>query len=255
MKELFKILMVFLAFLLVFSCTKPTNQNDPKALMNELIPGGPVNSLSAGEAGLGWKLLFNGTDFSGWHGFNMDSIPSCWIIEDGTMTMTTEGRGESQDVVTDKEYKSFALSLEYKMDTAANSGVIFQIREDTVYKYPYETGPEYQIIDEANWPGKLEDWQTAGANYAMYPPKVKPVKPVGEWNHAFIVVNGNHVWHFLNGELTAEYEKYSDEWKKLRESGKWANYPDYGKYDEGRISLQNHGTRVWFRNIKIKELQ
>ena len=88
----------------------------------------------------------------------------------------------------------------------------------------------------------------------MYPPKAKPFKPAGEWNQAFIVINGNRVTQILNGEVVVEYEKYSDEWKKLRDSGKWANYPDYGKYDEGHISLQNHGTKVWYRNVKIKEL-
>ena len=68
-----------------------------------------------------------------------------------------------------------------------------------------------------------------------------------------LVVDGNQVTQLLNGVIVATYEKYSDDWKKRRDSGKWADYPDYGKYDEGYISLQNHGTKVWYRNIKIKE--
>jgi hypothetical protein len=88
----------------------------------------------------------------------------------------------------------------------------------------------------------------------MYPPKVKPYKATGEWNQVMLVVNENHVTQILNGEIVVEYEKYSDEWNKLRESGKWANFPDYGKYDEGHISLQNHGSKVFYRNLKIKEL-
>ena len=79
----------------------------------------------------------------------------------------------------------------------------------------------------------------------MYPPRVKPYKPLGEWNSLLLVVKGNQVTQILNGEVVVEYEKYSDDWNMLRNSGKWADFPDYGKYDEGHISLQNHGTKVW----------
>jgi hypothetical protein len=140
------------------------------------------------------------------------------------------------------------------MTKGANSGVIFQIAEDPKYKFPYETGPEFQVIDHENWPDKLEDWQINGANYAMYPPLVRPYKSLGEWNHLFLLVDGNQVTQILNGEIVVEYEKNSEEWLKLRNSGKWVNFPDWGKFDEGVISLQNHGTKVWYRNIKIKEL-
>ncbi len=88
----------------------------------------------------------------------------------------------------------------------------------------------------------------------MYSPKIKPFKPVGEWNQVLLVVEGNNVKHYLNGKLVVAYKKHSDEWKKLRNSGKWNNYPDYGIADKGYIVLQNHGTQVYFRNIKIKEL-
>lgn len=199
-----------------------------------------------------WKLLFNGQDFAGWHGYNLKEIPDCWIIEDNSLTMTTEGRVERYDLVTDRTYKNFVLSAEFKLTKGANSGIIFQVKENPKYKFPYNTGPEFQIIDHKNWPDPLEDWQICGANYAMYPPKKKNFKPVGEWNEVLLVVNGNHVTQILNGEVVVEYEKYSDEWEKLRKSGKWANFPDYGKFDEGHISLQNHGAKVLYRNIKIK---
>ncbi len=87
----------------------------------------------------------------------------------------------------------------------------------------------------------------------MYPPLSRPYRAVGEWNRALLVVKGNHVTQLLNGKLVVEYEKYSGDWQKRRSSRKWAAYPDYGKFDEGVISLQNHGTKVWYRNIKIKE--
>jgi hypothetical protein len=177
-----------------------------------------------------------------------------WAIEDGTFTMSHTGGHESQDIITNGLYRNFALTVEYKLSVGSNSGVVFQIKEDKKYQFPYETGPEFQLIDHENWPEPLEDWQSHGANYAMYPPKAKPYKPAGEWNRLLLVVNGNHVTQLINGVETASYEKYSDEWTKLRNAGKWVNYPDYGKFDEGNISLQNHGTKLWYRNVKIKLL-
>ncbi len=227
---------------------------DPMKLYSEIDRNAPPNTLTKAEAKNGWQLLFNGTATDGWHGYNLKGFPDCWTIEDGTLTMTTKGAAESQDIITNKVYKSFAISVDFKLTKGANSGIIFQVAEDPKYKFPYETGPEYQLIDQANWPDKLADWQVCGANYAMYPPLVNASKPVGEWNSAMIVVEGNNVTQILNGQIVVKYVKYSDEWVKLRNSGKWSAYPDYGKYDEGHISLQNHGTKVWFRNIKIKEL-
>jgi len=212
------------------------------------------NTLSQKEKQSGWKLLFDGKTFNGWHGFNMKGIPDCWKIEDGIMKMTTEGGQESQDVITDKKYKSFELKVEFRLTKGANSGIIYHVAELPKYKYPYETGAEYQVIDQDNWTDKLEDWQICGANYAMHSPKVKPYKPVGEWNQVHLIVNGNKVTHILNGKVVVEFVKYSDDWKKLRDSGKWKDFPDYGKFDEGHISLQNHGTHVDYRSVKIKEL-
>lgn len=253
MKTRMKKILFLLTATILFAFSQ-AKKNDPLSLYAELDKNAPENTLANKEKANGWQLLFDGQNFTGWHGYNMKGIPDCWIIEDHALTMTTKGRAESQDIITDKTYKKFAISAEFKLTKGANSGIIFQIAEDKKYKFPYETGPEYQVIDHQNWPDKLEDWQICGANYAMYPPKAKPFKPVGEWNQAFIVVDGNHVTQMLNGVVVVEYEKYSDEWKKLRASGKWKDFPDYGKYDEGHISLQNHGTKVWYRNVKIKQL-
>jgi Domain of Unknown Function (DUF1080) len=239
--------------ILMVSCGSSAKK-DAMSLYSELDRNAPPNTLSKNEKQKGWEILFNGTTPDGWHGYNLSGFPDCWIIQDGSLTMTSEGRAEDQDIITNKKYRNFALSAEFKLTKGANSGIIFQIAEDKKYKFPYETGPEFQIIDQDNWPDKLEDWQLCGANYAMYPPMVKPYKPVGEWNQILLLVDGNNVTQILNGEIVVKYVKNSEEWKKLRNSGKWSAYPDYGKYDEGYISLQNHGTKVWYRNIKLKEL-
>lgn len=232
----------------------PSKIKDPLMLYKEIDRSSGSNVLTSKEKSDGWQLLFDGKNTRGWHGYNLKVFPDCWIIKDGCFTTTTKGGMESQDIITDKIYRNFAFSVDFKLEKGTNSGIIFQVKEDPKYKFPYETGPEFQIIDQSNWKDKLEKWQVMGANYAMYPPKSFPAKPVGQWNHLMLVVNGNHVTQILNGVIVVEYDKYSADWKKLRDSGKWKDYPDYGKYDEGNISLQNHGTQIWFRNIKLKEL-
>ena len=253
MKNLTIKILVGIMTMVIISCGKSANK-DPEALYAELDKNPTINTLSNKEKKKGWQLLFDGKTTNGWHGYNMKVFPDCWAIEDESFTMNSKGGGEDQDIITDKKYRSFAFSVDYKLTKAANSGIIFQIAEDPKYKYPYETGPEYQVIDHQGWPDPLEDWQINGANYAMYPPMAKPYKPVGEWNHLFLVVDGNNVTQILNDVVVVKYEKNSEEWKKLRNSGKWSSFPDWGKFDEGYISLQNHGTKVWYRNIKIKEL-
>lgn len=235
----------------IVSCGK-YNTKDATALNSEISKNSQINTLSAGEEKNGWKLLFDGKSTDGWHGYNMKVFPDCWTIEDESLTMNSKGGGEDQDIITNNKYRDFAFSVEYKLTKGANSGIIYQITEDTIYRFPYETGPEFQVIDHENWPDPLEDWQINGANYAMYPPMAKPYKPVGEWNQLFLMVKGNSVTQILNGVVVVKYEKFSEEWNKLRNSGKWSAFPDWGKYDEGYISLQNHGTKVWYRNIKLK---
>jgi len=213
------------------------------------------NTLSDSEKVSDWHLLFNGTNMDGWRGYNENNVPDCWEVEDGVLKVTTEGGKETANgIITNKQYKNFVFTAEFKLTKGANSGIIFQVKEDKKYKYPYETGPEYQVIDHQNWHNPLEDWQICGANYAMYAPEVKEYKAVDEWNQVVIIVDNNKVIQMLNGNVVVEYEKYTDEWKKLRNSGKWKDFPDYGKYDIGHIALQNHGTNVFYRNIKIKKL-
>ena len=252
MKKLNFYFLLLIGVFLFSSCEKKMDL--ASKLYAELDLKAAPNTLTEKEKQNGWQLLFDGKTTEGWHGYNMQGIPDVWSIEDGCFTINGKGGTEQQDVITNDIYRNFAFTVEYKLSQGSNSGIIFQVKEDEKYQFPYETGPEFQLIDHENWPDPLEDWQINGANYAMYPPKSQPNKPVGEWNRLFLVVNGNHVTQMINGVEIVSYEKYSDEWVKLRNSGKWKDYPDYGKYDEGNISLQNHGTKLYFRNIKIKQL-
>jgi hypothetical protein len=127
--------------------------------------------------------------------------------------------------------------------------------EDTIYHSPYQTGPEYQLLDDEGFEDPLEDSQMAGANYSMHAAgKDKTLKPVGEWNTGKIIFDHGHVEHWLNGKKVVEFEKDSDDWISRRNSGKWNDFPDYGKTNDGYLALQDHGAGVWFRNMKIKRL-
>jgi len=216
------------------------------------------NTLTAAEKSAGWLLLFDGASTKGWHGYNGQKTPA-WSIEDCALhSAGTEGNYGSDlraDLVTDKAYTNFELSLEWKASKGGNSGVMYGVVEDPKYKAAWMTGPEYQFIDDVGFPQKLEDWQKAGANYAMHVASdQKQLKPVGEWNSTRIVVNGKHVEHWLNGKKVLEFERWNDAWNKLRDSGKWKDAPDYGKTATGPIVLQDHGSAFWFRNVKLKPL-
>lgn len=215
--------------------------------------------LTPAEKAAGWELLFDGWSLKGWHGYNKQST-AAWTFENCALKSSgTEGNYGSDtraDLVTDREYTNFELSLDWKASKGGNSGVMYGVVEDPKYKAAWMTGPEYQFIDDVGFPQKLEEWQKAGANYAMHlPNSQKKLKPVGEWNGTRIVVNGPHVEHWLNGTKVLEFERWNDEWQKLRDSGKWKEAPDYGKAATGRIVLQDHGSVFWFRDIKIRPIR
>lgn len=201
-----------------------------------------------------WEVLFDGTSTEHWRGYKKDNLPAEWTIEDGTFTLTKKGGGY---IVTKEQYENFELRLDWKISEAGNSGVFFHVSEDTVYKNVYETGPECQILDDERHPdavkGKLGTHK-AGANYDLQAPLVAAVKPAGEWSSFVLKVLNGHVQHWLNGKKVQDYQIGSAEWKELVAKSKFATMPGYGKYTTGHISLQDHGNRVWFRNIKIKRL-
>jgi hypothetical protein len=201
--------------------------------------------------------LFDGKTLAGWHAFNKTGAIKNWTIEDGAMVCLGAAKGDTGgDIVTDAEYENFELSWDWKIDRGGNSGVMYHVIEDAKYKAPYETGPEYQLIDDINFDGgKLEEWQKTGADYAMNTTNdKKKVNPAGEWNSSKIVFNKGHVEHWLNGEKIIEFQAWTDEWNKEKKEGKWKDFPDYGLAKKGRIALQDHGNKAYFKNIQIREL-
>jgi hypothetical protein len=220
----------------------------------EIVTDTIANTLSDTEKAEGWKLLFNGTGLDGWHIYK-GKTSSGWVVEEGVLHCLGSEKDKSDkraDLTTNDTFDNFELDLDWKLAPKGNSGIIYLASEE--YDAAYLSGPEYQLIDDVNFPEKLEGWQKTGANYAMAAPLVAAANPVGEWNHAKIIVNKGHVEHWLNGQKTAEYEIGSAEWKKAKTTGKWKDAKGYGETKKGHIDLQDHGSEAWFKNIRIKQL-
>ena len=201
-----------------------------------------------------WISLFDGKTFDGWHNFNKTGSVTGWDIGDGSMVCLGAG-ANGGDIVTNAAYENFELKWEWKISKEGNSGVLYHVVEDAKYSGPYQTGPEYQLIDDVGFPQKLEEWQKTGADYAMnVPNESKKLKPVGEWNTSKIVFNKGHVEHWLNEAKIVEFQAWDAEWTKKKTTGKWKDYPDYGLAKTGLIALQDHGHKTFFKNIMIKEL-
>ena len=218
------------------------------------------NTLTPEQTADGWQLLFDGESLKGWKRFNHDTIGPLWSVKEGAILCDGEGLGEGSgemggSLVTTREFGNFELSLEYKLSPGGNSGILYHVIEDSKYKYDYETGPEFQLLDDGGWKGELREEQKAGGNYDMYAAAAsKKVNPAGEWNTARIVYYDGHVEHWLNGQKVVEFEENSDDFKTRYDNSKWKDYPDWNKSKTGAIALQDHGAPVYFRNIRIKEL-
>lgn len=214
------------------------------------------NLLTEQEQAEGWTLLFDGNTLGGWRDFNGDSLTGPWMAENGTIKAEGHGSDANGYIVTGRQYDNFILSWDWKISKGGNSGVLYHVLEGKKFEVPYVTGPEYQLIDNENFPDPLEEWQKCGADYAMYLPDTSKLKinPAGEWNTSKIVFDNGHVEYWMNGEKTIEFEAWTPDWFNRKNSGKWSHAPEYGLSQTGLICLQDHGYPAWFRNIKIKEL-
>lgn len=213
-----------------------------------------VNSLTKKELRNGWQLLFDGASPSQWRSANKTDFPTKgWTIQDGCLV---SGGGGS--LVSKEEYSNFDLVWDWKMmDSGGNSGVKYFVKENG----NDALGIEYQMLDDAAHPwmkeGKMlqNDYHTNGAVYELYPPSIyKKSKSVGEWNTSRITSYGMHVVHWLNGEKVADYVRGNADFTERVAKSKFKATPGFGLHDRGLILLQDHGSVVWFRNIKIRKL-
>lgn len=237
MKKIFLLPFFFATNMAIFSFHSHQSGND--------------NSLTNKEKKAGWILLFDGKTMNGWKSYQGRQQDG-WAVANGELYCKETGVSKRADLITSEMYDNFELSIDWKISPKHNSGIIYRCTEENGASY--ESGPEYQLIDDIGYPDKLHDKQLSGANYDMDAPSAKVAKPAGEFNHTRILVNKAHVEHWLNGVKVVEYELWTPEWEKTKAGSKWKDVKPYGISKTGYIALQDHGGGVTLKNIKLRKL-
>ena len=240
-------LFYYLPLIAFLSCNTSKQTNGP-------------NQLTDDEKRDGWKLLFDGKSFKGWHKYGGDPVGSAWKIKDGYFFLDSSIKDNGAivnggDIVTDREFVNFHLRMEWKIAPGGNSGIFFYVNEDkTKYNWPWETGIEVQVLDNDGHPEGKVNTHRAGDIFDLIAVSEITVKPAGEWNAAEIKVLNGNLECYLNSKLVISTTLWDENWKKLVYNSKFRNMPGFGIYKRGKIGLQDHQNEVQFRNIRIREL-
>ena len=241
---------------LIFGCKNTPKDTKKNEAATEIEPASEPE----------WKMLFNGKDYDGWRSITSDGPPEYgWKIADNELIIDESGGGESQnggDILTKEKYSDFEFQWEWKMLTkGGNSGVKYFVNNASGTNAKHGLGLEYQMLDDDNHPWMLEgkmkpgDYHTVGACYELYEPNAnRKVAPLGEWNTSKIVSNKGKVEHWLNGIKIVEFNRFSEDFKNRVAQSKFKDNEEFGRHESGYLLLQDHGGKVHFRNIKIKEL-
>lgn len=220
-----------------------------------------VNQLSKKEKKEGWVLLFNGKDFTGWRQCNGTAMPANWVIEEDAMKVLIgegkqPGQGANGDILfSDKKFKNFELTIDWKASKMANSGIFYYVRE-VPGKPIYYAAPEIQVLDNADATDNKVASHLAGSLYDIIAADPKTIHPAGKWNTCVIKVKDGAATITMNGTEVVKYTHWTPEWDKMVANSKFKSFEGWteGIAKEGYIGLQDHGYPVWFRNIKIREL-
>ena len=215
----------------------------------------PIAGLTVAEQRSGWELIFDGESTEGWRNYQSDTVSSGWKVIDGALVRAEKGAG---DLISEKKYKWFELSLQYKISKEGNSGVMFHVAESG--KKPWHTGPEVQIQDNAEG----HDPQKSGWLYQLHkpvPPKwvsnqqmVDATRPAGSWNQLYLRVSPTTSEVCVNGVVYFRFKIGTEDWKQRISKSKFAKFPNFGSTGEGHLCLQDHNDEVAFRNIKVREI-
>jgi hypothetical protein len=240
-------LIVFILLGLLGSCKKEANKNPEKEVA--------VDDM---EIDSEWTDLFDGKSFKGWHTYLRDTISSQWQIEDGILFYSPDPDKAQglNNLITDKKYKNYELSLDWKISVDGNSGVFYGVLEDEKFVVPYMTAPEIQIRDYTNIPDFTDQQQMSGAIFGIVGIEKDVANKAGEWNHFLIKIdhNENLGTVTLNNIEVVKFPVNGEAWNSLVAKSKFKDWEGFGITQEGHIGLQDHAHGVWFRNIKIKEL-
>lgn len=207
-----------------------------------------VNELTAAEAAAGWRLLFDGESLEQWRSYQQQELDPGWQVENGCLARVAW----AGDIITREQFADFELSLEWRISPAGNSGIF--IRGDEAGDSIHHSGMEMQILDNAGHSDGRIPTHRAGEYYDMIEaPFDTTVAPL-TWNHARILARGSEIEFWLNGRQTAVFDTASEDWQRRYEASKFIDRPRYGTLRRGHIGLQDHWDKVWFRNIKVREL-
>jgi hypothetical protein len=206
-------------------------------------------TLTAEQTAAGWRSLLD-PNLSAWRGYKEQSVPSGWSYANGVLTKT----GSANDLITRDQFGDFELAFDWMLPPGGNAGVFYRGTEE--YDHIYWSAPEYQLLDDAGHPDGKSRLTSAGAAYAVYPSPAGVVKPAGEWNSSLIVIKGNHVQHWMNGQKLLEYDLGSPDWEAKVKASKFVAYPNYGRASRGYIGLQgDHDGTLSIRNLRIREIK
>jgi hypothetical protein len=216
-----------------------------KALATGTTSGDAALATGAGP----WRDLFDGVHTDAWRGWVSGVLPKGWRVVDGTLAKD----GPVEELLTRETFGNFELELEWKIGKEGNSGVFYRATRE--YEHIYWSAPEYQLLDDANAPDGKSQLTATGSDYGLYPSPKGVVKPFGEWNTTRIVVSGNHVEHWLNGQKVVVSDLGSADWKAKVAASKFAAYPNYGLAKRGFIGIQgDHPGSIALRHIRVREL-
>jgi Domain of Unknown Function (DUF1080) len=204
-----------------------------------------------------WISLFDGSSTEKLRGYKMGTFPDAWKVEDGSLVAQTNV--PNVDLVTKDTYTNFDLTLEWAVSKAGNSGIFYNVQENSSHESGNGNSPnwldnfEFQILDDIDF-NDHEPRRSAGSLYDLITPVNKHLKPVGEFNTARLLVDHGHVEQWINGEKVVEYDLGSKELNDLIAKSKYRINPNFAKSTSGHIMFQHHGQKVWLRNIKVKRL-
>lgn len=217
------------------------------------------NTLTDTEKQQGWSLLFDGQTLEGWHLYNLGKIPSSWTVKNGELVCDPNTDNVQRgDLVSDQEFENFDFQFEWKIAKGGNSGAFINVQENPENPTAWTTGPEYQLLDNANM---TKDYlsngkHSAGCIYSLFE-LTNPVTPfpAGKWNNSRIVQQNGMITFWLNGILTGHADMKSANWNELVSKSKLGNFPFFGKALKGKIAFQDWVGGVALRSIKIKVVQ